>query len=86
MPRPDSVSKAAMEKKRKHLVTQSKTEKVPEKEEIHKPSIVGGNVEASSAWAVFLEEAAHEAEVRRKDRAADFPPSAQVLTLLTGEG
>ena len=75
-----------MEKKRKHLVTKSKTEEVTEKEDIQKPGLNDGGGEAGSAWIVFLEEAAQEAEVRRKDRAADCPPSAQVLGLLAGEG
>ena len=85
MPRPDSVSsKAVMEKKRKHTVNQNKTEEVTVKENIQKPSTIGGNVEAGNTWDVFLEEAALEAEVRRTDRAADCPPSAQVLALLAG--
>ena len=79
MPRPDYVSS-----KRKHLVNQNKTEDGTEKEDIQKPSTIGGNVEAGNARAVFLEEAALEAEVRRTDRAADCPPSAQVLALLAG--
>ena len=87
MPRPYSVSsKAVMEKKRKHLVTKSKTEDVTEKEDIQKPDLLGNSLEASSAWSVFLEEAAKETGVRRKDRAADWPPSALVLGLLAGEG
>ena len=86
MPRPYSVSsQAVMEKKRKHLLTKNKTEDVVKKEDIHTP-VLGGNLEGSSVWSVFLEEAVQEAEVRRKDRAADWPPSALVLGLLAGEG
>ena len=58
MPRPDSVSsKTVIDKKRKHLVNQTKTEGVTEKEDIRKPNIICGNVEAGNAWEVFLEEA-----------------------------
>ena len=66
-------------------MNQTKTEGVTEKEDIRKPNIICGNVEAGNAWEVFLEEAGQEAEVRRTDRAADYPPSAQVLALLAGE-
>ena len=63
MPRPDSVSsKTVIDKKRNHLVNQTKTEGVTEKEDIQKPNIICGNVEAGNAWEVFLEEAGQEAE------------------------